>query len=125
YGPNSGVGLAFEALHDSRGPLRVAVIGLGAGVLASYCQPRDAFTFYEIDPIIDRVAHQHFSFLRQCKSEVVLGDARLTLGAREPQAYDLMVLDAFSGDAIPVHLLTREALATFARHSQPGGCIAR
>lgn len=124
YGPESGIAMALDALHEDGEPLRVGVIGLGAGVLATYCLEGDQFTFYEIDPLIDRVARQHFQFLGHCKTDVVLGDARLTLAERVPQAYDLLILDAFSGDAVPVHLLTSEAFAMFARHVKPGGIIS-
>ena len=125
YGPRSGVGHALAALQRTPRHLRVAIIGLGAGVLASYCRPGDAFTFYEIDPLIDRVARRHFGFLKSCvHGEVVLGDARLTLAEREPQGYDALILDAFSGDAVPVHLLTSEAFALYARHLREGGLLA-
>jgi hypothetical protein len=125
YGHASGVGLVLDALQEKARLLRVGVVGLGAGVLAAYCRPGDVFAFYEIDPLIERIAGQHFTFLRRCAgARVELGDARLTLAARPPQNYDLLVVDAFSGDAVPVHLLTAEALALFASHLRKGGVLA-
>ena len=124
YGPKSGVALALTALQRSSPSLHVGVIGLGAGVLASYCRPGDRFTFYEIDPLIDRMARQHFAFLSGCSDEVVLGDARLTLAEGGPRNFDALILDAFSGDAVPVHLLTTEAFTLFAKQLKPGGILS-
>jgi hypothetical protein len=104
----------------------VAVVGLGAGSLACYRQDGERWTFYEIDPTVIRIARdpRMFTFLSACASSVpvVLGDARLTLAAAETR-YDLIVLDAFSSDTIPVHLLTREALATYLSHLAPHGVL--
>ena len=101
---------------------RVAVVGLGTGSLACHRRDGEEWTFFEIDPDVVRIARdpRYFSFLSSCAPEppVVLGDARLTLAA-SPERYDLIVLDAFSSDVIPVHLLTREALAGYSRISTP------
>jgi hypothetical protein len=113
---------------EPRLPPRVAVAGLGVGALASYAQPDQEWTFYEIDPAIQRVAEnpKFFGFLDKCKAskqQIVLGDARLRLKEAE-QPYGLIVLDAFSSDAVPVHLLTQEALALYQNKLAPGGLIA-
>jgi hypothetical protein len=125
YGPYSGLGRALGYLQK-RGPVRVAVIGLGAGVTASFCRAGDVFRFYEINPLALSIASTWFTFLRDCKADhqVLLGDARLTLEAQASQQYDLMSIDAFSSDAIPVHLLTREAFALYFRHLKPTGILA-
>ena len=104
----------------------MAVIGLGAGVTASFCRAGDVFRFYEINPLALSIANTWFTFLRDCKAdhEVLLGDARLTLEAQPSQQFDLMAIDAFSSDAIPVHLLTREAFALYFRHLKPTGILA-
>ncbi len=111
---------------QKRGPVRVAVIGLGAGVTASFCRSGDVFRFYEINPLALSIASTWFTFLRDCKADhqVLLGDARLTLEAQPSQQFDLMAIDAFTSDAIPVHLLTREAFALYFRHLKPTGILA-
>ena len=125
YGLTSGVGLAIKAAQKS-GPVRIGVIGLGAGVLASYCRPDDVFRVYEINPLIRRVAGSLFTFVRDCAADkaVLMGDARLTLERQAGQNFDVLAVDAFSGDSIPVHLLTREAMALYFRHLKPGGILA-
>ncbi len=125
YGPFSGMGRAMGYLQK-RGPVRVAVIGLGAGVTASFCRPGDVFRFYEINPLALSIASTWFTFLRDCKADhqVLMGDARLTLEAQPSQQFDLMAIDAFTSDAIPVHLLTREAFALYFRHLKPQGILA-
>lgn len=124
YSEESGVGLAVAALRQS--PLRVGVIGLGVGSLASYARPGDVFRFYEINPLVEKLARQEFTYLADCrgKAEVVLGDGRLSLEREQRQGYDLLVVDAFSGDSIPAHLLTRQALELYFRHLKPGGILA-
>jgi hypothetical protein len=129
YGETSGVGRAIRYLQRS-GPVRVGAVGLGIGTLAAYARPGDVFRFYEINPAVEDMARKHFTYLADCrgKAEVVLGDARLSLEAEresEPhQKYDILVLDAFTGDAIPVHLLTREAFEVYTQRLKPGGVIA-
>jgi hypothetical protein len=124
YGRTSGVGLALEYCCD--GPKRVGVIGLGAGTLAAYGKPGDSFRFYEINPQVIGVARGWFTFIAQspAKTEIILGDARLSLGSEPPQQFDVLAVDAFSGDAIPVHLLTKEAFAVYLRHLRPDGILA-
>jgi len=118
---------SIDAVRSARGALhRVAVVGLGAGSLACHSRGEEEWTFFEIDPDVAEIARdpRYFKFISACKPElrVVLGDARLTLTA-SPQRYDLIVLDAFSSDAIPVHLLTREALVGYLAHLAPGGAL--
>jgi SAM-dependent methyltransferase len=125
YGPESGVGLALREAME-RPTVRVGVVGLGAGTLAAYCRAGDTYRFYELNPLVVEVAEREFSYLRDCPAQVqvVLGDARLSLAREQPQGFDVLVIDAFSSDAIPVHLLTREAFALYARHLAPGGVLA-
>jgi hypothetical protein len=122
YGPTSGLGRAVRLLPQGR-PSRLGMIGLGTGTAANLATE---VTFYEINPQVLEIAESEFSFLRDCGKPpaVVLGDARLSLAAQPPQNFDLLALDAFSGDAIPIHLLTREAFAEYERHLAPGGLIA-
>jgi SAM-dependent methyltransferase/uncharacterized membrane protein len=125
YQPSSGVGVAMAA-REARGPVRVGLIGLGAGTLAAYGRKGDLFRFYDINPEVIFVAHTLFTFLSDSAAtiEIVLGDARLNLEREPPQGYDLLAVDAFSSDAIPVHLITREALAVYLRHMKPDGIVA-
>jgi hypothetical protein len=125
YATNSGLGLAMRLCCGAR-PKRVGVIGLGTGTVAAYGEAGDVIRFYEINPLVERVARHWFTFLNDSHAQidVVLGDARLSLAAEAPQRFNVIVVDAFSGDAIPVHLLTREALALYRRHLQPDGVIA-
>ena len=126
FGPGSGYGRLFAALEEILpGPRRVGIIGLGAGVVASYGRPGDTFTFYEISPRVVDVARTEFTFLRDtaAKTEVVLGDGRLSLEREEPRRYDVLGIDAFAGDSIPMHLVTREAMALYVRHLAPDGVI--
>jgi hypothetical protein len=124
YSRSSGVGVALEEMGKS-GPLRVGAIGLGAGTIAAYGRPGDHFTFYEINPLVIRMANQEFTFLRDSRAQVatILGDARLTLQYQPAQHYDLLVVDAFSGDAIPIHLLTREAFSLYFRNLKTDGLL--
>jgi hypothetical protein len=124
YGPDSGIGLAIRRYSDR--PLRLGVIGLGTGTLAAWGKPGDVFKFYELDPQVLAVAQSEFTYLRDSRAtiETALGDARLTLERELPQRFDILVIDAFSSDSIPVHLITREALALYLKHMQPDGIIA-
>ena len=125
YGPPTGVGLALR--ESARQPsLRVGLIGLGTGTLAAYGRPGDTYRFYEISPLVLRIASTQFSFLKDCQAmvDVVLGDARLSLEREQPQNFDVLAVDAFSGDAIPMHLLTREAFALYFRHLKKNGVLA-
>ena len=125
YARDSGAGLALS-LCCSDAPRRIGIIGLGAGTLAAYGHAGDVFRFYEINPLVVQMAHQHFTYLSDSRAriETVLGDARVSLAGESPQNYDVLLVDAFSGDAIPVHLLTAEAVRLYLRHLRPGGIIA-
>ena len=124
YGVDSGVGRALTL--PSSGPRRVGLVGLGTGTLATYARPGDYFRFYEINAKVEELARSYFSFLSDCKGEleIIPGDARLNLNRETPHGFNVLVLDAFSGDAIPVHLLTREAFAIYLPHMAPDGIIA-
>jgi hypothetical protein len=124
FGPQSGGGLALRFCCE--GPKRVGVIGLGAGTLAAYGNAGDAFRFYELNPQVIELAKSQFSFLSDSKASVtiVTGDARLSLERENEPPYDVFLADAFSGDAIPVHLLTREAFGLYLRHLKPAGILA-
>jgi hypothetical protein len=125
YSAKSGVGVALKAIA-TRGALSVGVVGLGAGTLATYGRPGDQYTFYEINPLDVQIAQEEFSFLRDsdAKIDIVLGDARLSLEGEAPRGYDVLVVDAFSSDSIPVHLLTREAFELYSRQLKPDGVLA-
>jgi len=125
YSRDSGVGLALDNCCKGR-PRRVADIGLGTGTLAAYGEPGDVFRFYEIDPRVEVIAKNVFTYLREsrAKIEIAHGDARLSMEAEPTENYDVIAVDAFSGDAIPVHLLTAEAIKLYERHLAPGGIIA-
>ncbi len=125
YGLTSGVGLALSS-HHAGSPRRVGLVGLGVGTLAAYGRKGDVYDFYEIDPVVRDLATNFFRYLGDSPAETHLipGDARLALERREPQQYDILVLDAFSSDAIPIHLLTAEAFEVYRRHLAPDGIIA-
>jgi spermidine synthase len=134
YGSSSGIGRTLSSDSLRKGPLRIGSVGLGAGTLAAYGRSGDQFRAYEINPAVLDIARTQFTYLRDSKArvELVLGDARLSLedelarGAFNAPAerFDVLSVDAFSGDAIPMHLLTREAFATYARVTKPEGVIA-
>ena len=130
YGFAGGVGLTLQGAAQ-QGPIRVGVIGLGVGTLAAYGRPGDLYRFYEIDPAVIDLARSspYFTYLEDSRAnvEVVEADGRLALEAetrRDEAPWDVLVVDAFSSDAVPVHLLTREAFAVYAGRLAPGGIIA-
>jgi spermidine synthase len=116
----------MESLHPSLQPLKVGVIGLGTGTLATYGSTGDVYRFYDINPAVVDIARRDFTFLAKSDAtiEIALGDARLSLEREAPQGFDVLAIDAFSSDAIPVHLITIEALSVYRRHMKPGGIIA-
>jgi hypothetical protein len=144
YGPNSGVGVALrearqpsapglmgsgraDAFHPGRGgELRAGFIGLGAGTIAAYGERGDRFTFYEINPLDVQIAQTQFTYLRESEAaiDIVMGDARLSLERQAPQNFDVLAVDAFSGDSIPAHLLTRQAFELYFRHLKGDGILA-
>ncbi|HWB32529.1 MAG TPA: fused MFS/spermidine synthase [Acidobacteriaceae bacterium] len=125
YGTDSGVAVAMRNCCG-RQAKKVGVIGLGAGTMAAYGQPGDVFRFYEINPLVEPIARNLFTYLRDSKAAISVehGDGRALLANESPQDYDVLVVDAFSGDAIPVHLLTREAMQVYRRQLAPDGVIA-
>jgi SAM-dependent methyltransferase len=128
YGPRSGVGLAMRSAETLFGPkARIGVVGLGTGTLACYALPGQDWRFFEIDPAMVEIATHsgHFTYVPRCapQAHFVLGDARISLSRAPAGGLDLLALDAFSSDAVPMHLLTREAFAVYARALQPGGLL--
>jgi spermidine synthase len=126
FGPTSGYGRLFAALNEMKpGPRKVGVIGLGAGVIGAYGRRGDALAFYEISPRVVEIQAREFTFLHdtQAQSRIVLGDGRLSLEREPPQRFDVLGIDAFSGDSIPMHLVTREAMALYVKHLAPDGVI--
>ena len=125
YANDSGIGLALRFCCDGR-PRAIGVIGLGAGTLAAYGRPGDRIRFYEINPLVRPIAQNLFTYLRDSPAAITFagGDARASLSREAPQRFDVLAIDAFSGDAIPLHLLTTEAVALYRRHLAPGGILA-
>jgi spermidine synthase len=125
YAIDSGVGLALRFCCGSR-TRNIGVIGLGAGTLAAYGHRGDHIRFYDINPAVPAIAQNVFTYLRESAAQIqiVEGDARTSLARESPQHFDVLVVDAFSGDAIPIHLLTTEALALYRRHLAPNGVLA-
>jgi hypothetical protein len=125
YGRGSGIAYVLQALQQ-KPALRIGVVGLGVGTIAAYGRAADTIRFYEINPQVRQIAQQDFTFLAKTPATVTLveGDARLALAQEAAQDFDLLVLDAFSGDAIPTHLLTQEAFAIYLRHLAPEGMLA-
>lgn len=126
YTSTSGVGRVLESLHPRLEPVKVGVIGLGTGTLATWGAKGDIYRFYDINPSVVEVARRDFTYLTDSDAtiETPLGDARLVLEREPPQGFDLLAIDAFSSDAIPVHLITSEAVAIYKRHMKPSGIIA-
>lgn len=124
YGRTSGIGRVLDGLPAA--PARVGLVGLGAGTLAAYGRPGDTYRLYELNPRVFALARSEFSFLADSRArlEDVPGDARLAMEREAPQRYDVLAIDAFSGGAIPVHLLTAEAVDVYLRHLAPGGVLA-
>jgi SAM-dependent methyltransferase len=125
YGPNTGVGVAIQE-KQKIGAIRVGVIGLGTGTISAYGRLGDYYRFYEINPLVLRLAHTEFTFIGDCKAklDVAMGDARLSLERESGENFDVLAVDAFSSDSIPVHLLTLEAIQLFYRHLKPDGILA-
>ena len=128
YHRDGPIGQFFAAFSGPRAKHSVAVVGLGTGTLACYAEPGQDWTFYEIDPQVERIARNPalFTYLRDCRApfRIVLGDARLSLANQPDGCHDLIVLDAYSSDAIPVHLITLQALRVYLRKLSPHGVIA-
>ena len=125
YSTDAGSGKTMQ-IKAAQGSLRAGVIGLGVGTLVTYGRKGDYFRLYEIDPLVVAIAHKNFSFLSRtaAATEIVLGDARLQLEREPDQHFDVLAVDAFSGDSVPIHLLTLEAFTQYFRHLQPDGVLA-
>jgi SAM-dependent methyltransferase len=124
YKASSGIGRTLLAYEGK--PIRVGIIGLGAGSIAVYGDADDVYRFYDIDPSVVRIANTWFTYLKDsdAKIEVALGDARLNLEREPSQQFDVLAIDAFSGDSIPTHLITYEAVGVYLRHMKPEGVMA-
>jgi predicted O-methyltransferase YrrM len=125
YARSSGAGLLLTATERAQGR-RVGLVGLGIGTLTAFAHPADTWRYYELDPVVTRLARDMFTFLDAARARVAIvhGDARVSLEREPPQRFDVLVLDAFSGDAVPTHMLTREAFALYLRHLAPRGAMA-
>jgi hypothetical protein len=124
YGVSAGVGLVLRFGSTER-PRRIGVVGLGVGTIAAYGRRGDYLRFYEINPDVVRIARTHFTYLADSPAQidVILGDARLSLEREPAQRFDILILDAFSSDAIPIHLLTKEAFELYLGHLRENGLI--
>ncbi len=122
----AGSGIS-EVLETTPSPRRVGIIGLGCGVVSAYAKPNDTITYYEIDPDVEKIARRWFTYLDDCKGrvQILIGDGRLLMqsGGRGTTEYDVILIDAFTGDGIPTHLLTREAIEIYLRHLSQGGVM--
>jgi spermidine synthase len=125
YAEDSGVGLAIRFCCEGH-PRNIGVVGLGAGTLAAYGESGDRIRFYEINPAVRPIAENLFTYIRDSGAQISFaeGDARISLAAEAPQNFDVLAIDAFSGDAIPVHLLTTQAMQVYRRQLAPGGILA-
>ncbi len=125
YGPNTGVGVAIRD-KQKKGAIRVGVVGLGTGTIAAYSRLGDYYRFYELNPLVPVINREQFYFVPEAKGkvEIAMGDARLSLEREAPENFDVLAVDAFSSDSIPVHLLTKEAMVLFFRHLKPDGILA-
>jgi hypothetical protein len=125
YGGQSGVGLALR-MHHAGQPRRVGTVGLGAGTIAAYGKQGDTFDFFEINPLVVDFARTEFHYLEDSAADcrIIPGDARISLDQLPPQGYDVLALDAFSSDAVPIHLLTEEAFEIYLKHLPPDGILA-
>lgn len=124
FGPRTGIGLAFKHYPRQEGK-RIGLLGLGVGTIAAYGQPGDVLRIYEIDPHVREIAAKPFRYveLSKAKVDIIMGDGRLSMENEPAQNFDFLIMDAFSSDAVPVHLLTREAFEIYLRHLKPDGAI--
>jgi hypothetical protein len=124
YGKESGIGQLFREKEATQERLEVGVVGLGIGTINRLLRAQDSITYYEIDPKVEELARKYFSYLKQPPTRVVIGDGRKSLQREPDQKLDILAVDAFSGDAIPTHLLTREAGMVYRRHLKTNGALA-
>lgn len=125
FGYTSGINRAIRAKGET-GPIRIGILGLGAGVTATLARPEDTIHYYEINPLIFKIAQEQFDFWRECPADkqIFFGDGRLTLERMPNENLDFLAMDAFTSDAVPMHLLTREAFRIYSRHLKPDGVLA-
>ena len=128
YAPTTPIGQVFGAIQTEKPAIRVGAVGLGTGSVSAYVRATDRLTFFEIDPLVIRVSSDpaHFSYTTRCAKgpiDYVLGDARLTLARQSADAFDILLIDAFSSDAVPAHLLTVEAVRGYLAHLKPDGVL--
>ena len=125
YSPDSGIGLTLRHMPKQENR-KIGIVGLGVGTIAIYGNKTDTIRFYEINPAVERLARQYFTYLDDSKAdvEVILGDARLTMENERSQGYDVLAVDAFSSDAVPIHLLTAEAMEVYLKHLADAGVLA-
>ena len=128
YAPETPIGQVFSASQAMQPALRIGAVGLGTGSVSTYVRPTDHLTFFEIDPLVIRIAHESgdFTYTTRCAKgpvDFVLGDARLTLAKQPKDAFDILLIDAFSSDSVPAHLLTVEAVKGYLSHLKPGGVL--
>jgi protein-L-isoaspartate O-methyltransferase len=124
YGPETGFGKWMEAMKQAHAALEIGVVGLGAGTINRWLRPQDSITYFEIDAKAEELARAWFTYLRRDRCRIVIGDGRKSLQKEAGAKFDMIVLDAFSGDAIPAHLLTREAGAIYRGRLKEGGVLA-
>lgn len=125
YGSLSAVGQTLEQLKNENDSLKVGIIGLGVGTISAYARDADEYKYYELNPTVQGIAESHFSYLSSSRGsdEIVIGDARISLENEESNEFDVIILDAFSGDSIPIHLLTKEAFDLYLRHLKEEGVL--
>ena len=128
YAPETPIGQVFSAMRTERAEVRTGAVGMGTGAVAAYVRKGDALTFFEIDPLVARIAFDpaHFSYTTACAAgrvDYVIGDARLTLAKQPKDRFDILLIDAFSSDSVPTHLLTAEAIAGYLAHLKPDGVL--
>lgn len=127
FSEQSGFGVVYSlfAAEPRERPLKIGVIGLGVGTIAAYSGPDCSITFYEIDPEVANIARRHFTYLPKARGQIAMsfGDGRTTLETEPPQEFDILLVDAFTGDGVPIHLLTREALELYQRHLKADGAM--
>lgn len=128
YAPDTPIGQVFRSVREAKPAIRIGAVGLGTGAVAAYVRPTDRLTFFEIDPLVIRIATdpKHFSYTSECARgpvNFVVGDARLTLADEPPNTFDILLIDAFSSDSVPAHLLTVEALRGYLTHVKLDGVM--
>ena len=128
YAHETPIGQVFDEIQRTRPAVNIGAVGLGTGSVAAYVRATDRMTFFEIDPLVLRIANDpaHFTYTTECarsRPQFVIGDARLTLQRQAPNQYDILLIDAFSSDSIPAHLLTVESIRMYLQRLRPNGIL--